>query len=258
MSSDDLQTLVHQFYSEVVNQGSREAADRLLSPDFIDHGAQPKDRKAFMEFLAELSNAFPDIQLEVTDLFTVKEKAAARVRVSGTQKGPFAGSPGTGRSVVWTGVDIFRFENGRIAERWNYRDLLGLYSQLGILENPMTSYICVKGASEAIDFYKAAFNAEEVERILDENGRVSHAELRVRSARIFLADEHPEIDFLSPASLGGSAVLLHLEVPDPDALFNQAVSAGASVTRPMADQGGGLRNGKLVDPFGHTWMISRK
>jgi PhnB protein len=257
MNADELQKLVRQFYDEVVNQGSREAADRLLSPEFIDHSAQPKDREAFMGFLSELSNAFPDIQLEVEDLFSEKDKAAARVRVSGTHEGPFAGSPGTGIQAVWTGVDIFRVENGRIKERWNFRDLLGLFAQLGMLENPLVPYLCVQGASEAIEFYKAAFGAVEVERMNDQTGRVSHAELQIGNARLYLADEHPEIDFLSPTSLGGSPVLVHLTVPEADAFFNQAVSAGATVTRAMTDQGEGLRNGKLVDPYGHHWMISK-
>ena len=76
------------------------------------------------------------------------------------------------------------------------------------------------------------------------------------SAPIFLADEHPEIDVLSPQTIGGSPVTIHLTVPDVDTLTEQALRTGAVLIRPVADQGGGLRNSKICDPFGHVWMIS--
>lgn len=120
----------------------------------------------------------------------------------------------------------------------------------------VTPYLCVDRGAEAIDFYKRAFGATETMRLTDESGRVSHAELKIGAARIFLADEHPEIRVLSPHTLGGSPVLIHLTVPDVDALFAQAVAAGATVNRPVADQGHDHRNGKIVDPFGHDWMLS--
>jgi PhnB protein len=256
MSTDARKELLMEFYTRVVNQGDHDLTDRLLSPTFVDHGNPPKDVEALKMFLKDLAHAFPDILLEVQELIVEGDAAAARVQVSGTHSGPFAGSPASGKHVVWTGVDVFKFDGDKIAERWNFRDLLGLFSQLGMLENPITPYICVNGASGAIEFYKKAFGAEVVERLDDEAGRVSHAELKMGNARIYLADEHPEIDFNSPTSLGGSPVLLHLSVSDPDIVFKQAVSGGAKVTRPMADQGGGLRNGKLVDPYGHTWLVS--
>jgi PhnB protein len=115
---------------------------------------------------------------------------------------------------------------------------------------PITPYLCCKGASEAIDFYKAAFSAEEIERWNDESGRISHAELQILGASVFLADEHAEIGVLSPTTIGGSPVLLVLDVDDADDVFSRALAAGASETRALKTESYG-RNGKLRDPFGH-------
>ncbi len=120
----------------------------------------------------------------------------------------------------------------------------------------LTPYLCVHDAARAIEFYTQAFGAIETLRLDAPNHRIGHAELRIGEARLFLADEFPEIDVLSPRTLGGSPVLLHLTVPDVDAWFDRALSAGATVLRPVADQGHGHRNGKLTDPFGHNWMLS--
>lgn len=119
----------------------------------------------------------------------------------------------------------------------------------------VTPYLCVKGAARAIEFYKRAFGATEADRITD-GGKIGHAEIRLYGAPIFLADEFPEIDVLSPESIGGSPVLIHLTVPDVDALTAQAVAAGATLVRPVADQDYGMRNSKVRDPFGYTWMLS--
>ncbi len=116
--------------------------------------------------------------------------------------------------------------------------------------------LCAKNANAAIEFYKKAFNAIETARYMDTDGRVGHVELVIGGARLTIADEYPEIEVLSPETLGGSPVMILLEVEDVDALFNQAVAAGATVNRPVADQfDGAFRNGKLVDPFGHRWML---
>ena len=116
--------------------------------------------------------------------------------------------------------------------------------------------LCARNANAAIEFYKKAFNAIETMRFMDADGRVGHVELLVGGARLTIADEYPEIGVLSPETLGGSPVMILLEVEDVDSLFEQAVAAGATVNRPVADQfGGAFRNGKLVDPFGHRWML---
>jgi PhnB protein len=119
-----------------------------------------------------------------------------------------------------------------------------------------TPYLCAKGAPQAIDFYKRAFGAIEEVRLIDSAGRISHAEILIGGAPIYLADEHPEINVLSPQTLGGSPVLIVLDVPDVDTLFSQAVAAGATVDRPLADDfDGGMRTGKVIDPFGHSWLL---
>jgi PhnB protein len=121
-----------------------------------------------------------------------------------------------------------------------------------------TPYLSVRGAVEAIEFYKKAFGATEELRLMQPDGRVGHAEINIGGARIMLADEFPEIDFRSPESLGGSPVLIHLDVEDVDAVADRAIAAGATVVRPVADQFYGDRSGQLRDPFGYTWVVATR
>jgi PhnB protein len=118
-------------------------------------------------------------------------------------------------------------------------------------------YLAMGDAVQAIDFYTKAFGANEIVRMIDSSGRVSHAEMRIGDVPIYLADEFPEIQHISPHALGGSPVMLVLDVEDADSVFDQAVAAGATVDRPLqGGSGGDVRNGKVVDPFGHRWMIT--
>ena len=121
-----------------------------------------------------------------------------------------------------------------------------------------TPYLSVRDASAAIEFYKKAFGATEVMRFAQPGGRVGHAEIDIGGARIFLADEFPEIDFRSPESLGGSPVRIHLDVPNVDESARRAIAAGAAVVRPVADQFYGDRSGQFRDPFGYTWVLSTR
>jgi len=119
-----------------------------------------------------------------------------------------------------------------------------------------TPYLCCKDASSAIEFYKAAFGAEETMRIPEPSGKVSHAEVSIEGAAIYISDEYPEINVLSPQTIGGSPVMIVLDTPDVDSLFHKAVAAGATVDRPLQDGfDGALRTGKLIDPYGHRWMV---
>jgi PhnB protein len=130
-------------------------------------------------------------------------------------------------------------------------------SQPDHYRNTVTPYLCVKDSAAAIAFYQKAFGAVETVRFTDDEGRIGHAEIRIGEAAIFISDEFPEIGVLSPSSVGGSPVMLVLDVDDVDTLFNQAVTAGAKMDRPLADTfDGAMRNGKLIDPFGHRWMLS--
>ena len=119
----------------------------------------------------------------------------------------------------------------------------------------VTPYLCCKDAAAAIEFYKKAFGATEILR-MDNQGKVGHAEIQIGDSRIMLADEFPEIGFLSPQTVGGSSVMIHLYVEDVDVTANRAVSAGGKVTRPIADQFYGDRGGQVEDPFGHKWYVA--
>ena len=110
--------------------------------------------------------------------------------------------------------------------------------------------------TEAIEFYKKAFGAEVKGVMPGPGGKVMHAEIRIGDSTIMLNDEFPEMGAKSPASIGGSAVTLHVYVPDCDALWNRAVAAGATVTMPLADMFWGDRYGTLTDPYGHKWSIA--
>jgi PhnB protein len=119
-------------------------------------------------------------------------------------------------------------------------------------------YLCVKDAAAAIEFYKKAFGAIEVLRIPDPSGKVGHAEIKIGNAPIMLSDEYPEMQVVSPQTLGGTSVTIMIYFNDVDALAKQAVAAGAKLVRPVEDQFYGERSGKLEDPFGHWWSVATR
>ena len=120
----------------------------------------------------------------------------------------------------------------------------------------VTPYLSVRGGAAAIDFYKKAFGAKEIMRMPGPKGDIGHAEIEIGGSRIMLADEYPEIDFLSPAARGGTTVTIHLYVPDADRIMQCATEAGGTVVQPMKDQFYGDRAGSLRDPFGHVWHLA--
>jgi PhnB protein len=120
----------------------------------------------------------------------------------------------------------------------------------------VTPYLSIKGAADAIEFYKRAFNATELFRLVAPSGEIGHAEIKIGDSPIMLADPCEEGAFRNPQSLGGSSVGLHVYVEDVDALFVQAVDAGAKTVRPVQDQFYGDRTGTLEDPFGHVWFLA--
>jgi PhnB protein len=124
--------------------------------------------------------------------------------------------------------------------------------------NPKTSIapmLSVRRGSKAIEFYKAAFGAGELFRIDAEDGTVV-AHLSVEEAEFWVADESPEHQNFSPESLGGGTVRMVMIVENPDASFDRAVAAGATVVWPVSNQYG-WRLGRIVDPFGHHWEIGK-
>jgi PhnB protein len=128
--------------------------------------------------------------------------------------------------------------------------------------SPLSPHLFVSNAAAAIEFYKKAFDAEEITRHAAPDGkRIMHAALAVNGATLMLCDDFPEFrggKGSTPEAIGGSPVVLHLQVSDADKVFNQAVAAGATVAMPLQDQFWGDRYGQIVDPFGHTWSIGAK
>jgi len=119
----------------------------------------------------------------------------------------------------------------------------------------ISAHIVVRGADRAAAFYREAFGAEELERIPTPDGRLMSVQLRVGDSVLHVADEFPEMDVLGPASIGGTPVVLALDVSDAEAVFARALTAGASVRQPLHDAFWGDRHGQLLDPFGHRWNV---
>lgn len=121
----------------------------------------------------------------------------------------------------------------------------------------LTPYLAVHDGAAALAFYAEAFGAVEEARFTGDDGRIGHAELVIGAVRLFLADEYPEVGAVSPRTLGGSSVALHLEVADIDAVHTRAMAAGAVEERAPADQPYGARQSSIRDPFGHRWLLSQ-
>ena len=122
----------------------------------------------------------------------------------------------------------------------------------------VTPYLIVKDAARAIEFYRTAFAAREIFRLTEPTGKIGHAELDIHGSLLMLADEYPDFGALSPASIGGSPVSIHLYVEDVDRVVDVATSAGATLLRPVKDEFYGDRTGMIADPFGHKWHISTR
>ena len=120
----------------------------------------------------------------------------------------------------------------------------------------VTPHLICAGAAKAIEFYKKAFGAVEEARLPGQDGRLMHAVIRIHGDAVMLVDEMPEWGALSPKSLKGSPVTLHLYVEDVDAFVKRALDAGAKLTMPVQDMFWGDRYGKLEDPFGHHWSVA--
>lgn len=120
----------------------------------------------------------------------------------------------------------------------------------------VTPYLIVNGAARAIDFYKQAFGATELLRMDGPDGSIGHAEIKIGDSPVMLADEHPQMGFRSPRTLGGAGISLMIYLENVDEVFPRAIAAGAKELRAIQDQFYGDRSGTLEDPFGHVWTIS--
>jgi PhnB protein len=121
----------------------------------------------------------------------------------------------------------------------------------------ITPHLAVRGAAQAMDFYKKAFGAVEVMRMPGPDGQsVAHGEMKIGNSIFFIADEWPGMELAAPQKFGGTTVSIHLYVENCDALYNQAVGAGCNATMPLMNMFWGDRFGKVTDPFGHSWSIA--
>jgi PhnB protein len=119
-----------------------------------------------------------------------------------------------------------------------------------------TPYLIVKGAAQAIEFYKSAFGATELFRFPTPEGKIGHAEIKIGDSPIMLADEYPEMGYKGPQALGGSPVSLMIYTEDVDKVFERAIAAGGTVKEKVSDKFYGDRMGSLTDPFGHVWHVA--
>jgi steroid delta-isomerase-like uncharacterized protein len=135
MSVDANKALIRRFYEQAWENGNVDVADEVFAPDYIRHDlrptAAPPGPRGQKQVAAAFREAFPDLRFNVELVLGEGDYVAARWTATGTHSGPWGGLEPTGRSIDYTGVNIFRFENGRVAEIWNYRDDLGLGEQLG-------------------------------------------------------------------------------------------------------------------------------
>ena len=116
--------------------------------------------------------------------------------------------------------------------------------------------LTIDGAAEAIEFYKRAFGAIERSRMPMPDGKIAHAEIEIGDSIVMLSDPFPQSPVKAPKELGGTTVSLFLYVEDVDSVVQDAIDAGATVTRPVEDQFWGDRFGTVADPFGHHWGIA--
>ena len=124
--------------------------------------------------------------------------------------------------------------------------------------NTITPYLIIRGAAQAIDYYKKVFGATEIMRMPAPDGKVGHAELKIGDSHFMLADENPSMGqgHTSASTIGASPISLYVYVPEVDKVFDRAVAEGAKVLKPVENQFYGDRSGFLQDPFGHLWGVA--
>ncbi len=120
----------------------------------------------------------------------------------------------------------------------------------------VTPYLIIKGAAEAIEYYKKSFGATELFRMPAPDGKIGHAEIKIGDSPIMLSDEHPDLGHVGPQTLGGTPVGIMIYVDDVDTMFKKAISGGGQEIKPLQDQFYGDRSGTLKDPFGHLWTVA--
>jgi len=120
----------------------------------------------------------------------------------------------------------------------------------------LNAYITVKGCSDAIEFYKKAFDAKEIGRLLMPDGSIGHAEIEIEGSLLMMSDENLAWGNKSPQTVGGNPMTFGLYVKNVDLAFQKAIDAGGTVVMPIEDAFYGDRVGQVMDPFGYKWMIA--
>jgi len=135
----DMKIQLERIPLEVFNEGNFGLIDELVSPDYVEHYAQPgvpPTREGFKQVAMELRSAFPDLSYRVEDTIESGDKIVYRLSASGTMTGEFNGMPATGKRATWTEIHIGRVANGRLVEHWGLVDQLGMLVQLGVIPAP--------------------------------------------------------------------------------------------------------------------------
>jgi predicted ester cyclase len=139
-TSQELKAVVRRIFEEAINKGNLDLLDELYTPGFTSHSMPEPDMPPGIEgdkqAIRLLRTAFPDYHISVEDLVAEGDRVVARYRSTGTQNGDFRGIPPTGRRIESDGISIYRLRNGKIVERWDQVDTLGLLQQLGVIPTP--------------------------------------------------------------------------------------------------------------------------
>jgi steroid delta-isomerase-like uncharacterized protein len=136
MSVQQNKDIARTFYDTVLNTGKLDQLDRYLSPGFVDHNPFPDQAPGVAgvkQLFAEMQAAFPDLRFTVNDMVAEDNTVVARITVRGTHRGAYLGVQPTGKQVVIDGIDILRFADGKVSERWGQFDDLGMLQQLGLV-----------------------------------------------------------------------------------------------------------------------------
>ncbi len=138
MSREEVKSVIHRFYEQLINRADFQSAEDILADDFHDHDLSDIriGTEGLKSLLTMLTTAFPDIHVEIEDIVVEGDTAAVRLRVTGTQNGVLMGTiPPSGKHAVWSGMDFLKLSDGRIVERYGVRDRLGLMQQIGAIRN---------------------------------------------------------------------------------------------------------------------------
>jgi uncharacterized glyoxalase superfamily protein PhnB len=199
--------------------------------------------------------------------YTIIQVNSREEAIAWTQRYPNPSNDGKeGKIEVRQLFELEDFEPGEAVERFRKLEAQKARGETTMSTQPVkaipegmhtvTPHLVCAGAAEAIEFYKKAFNAQELARLPGPQGKIMHAEIRIGDSVVMLVDEFPEWGAFGPGSLKGSPVTIHLYVENVDAFVARAVEAGAKITMPVEDTFWGDRYGQLDDPFGHHWSVA--